>query len=351
MASIAIAICTLNRPEGLSRLLDAVARQRLSRIEARDVCVVVVDNSPEGSMATLVARRSEDYPFALACRHEPARGLAHARNAALDAAAERGAAVLVFIDDDEVPSPAWLEALVLPLVAGQADADAVLGPVWPLFETPPSRWLPVEAYATRPAPEGGRTIAGYTGNVAIRMAAVSALGLRFDTRLNTSGGEDTAFFRAWMAGGRTLTYAPDAVAWEAVPRARASVGWLLRRWSRTGAVEAQLAAFERPGLGTAVKNFGKGMLRLVGGTARIMVTAVALPLRGGRHSDLTAGAYTLCRGAGYVAGAFGRTQREYAPRALESADQRVDDPLALRRQTSDSGNWHGSPHRVNATRS
>lgn len=309
MHRIIIAVCTLDREPGLRRLLGGLSRQRLAALASSEVVVEVIDNSSDGNAEPVVRALQRGYRFPLGYRHIAERGLAHARNAALDTAETRRATHLVFIDDDECPASDWLEQLVGALSASRA--SAAVGPVLPMFEAPPPLRLPVDAYATRALLDGsGHVRAGYTGNCVILCAAVSACGLRFDARLNETGGEDTHFFRGLQASGHTIAWAAAAEVWETVPRQRMTARWLLRRWYRTGLVEARLAGFSGEAGAGFAGNLAKGGIRLAGGAARI---AKAAATGGWQRADaLLASCYTLCRGAGYLAGAFGGTHREYA---------------------------------------
>src|SRR5690606_18400219 len=73
--------------------------------------VLVVDNSRDQARAAAEASRRAATPR-LEYRLEPRRGIANARNAALAAAQELGAAFLAFTDDDAVPEPDWLAQLI-----------------------------------------------------------------------------------------------------------------------------------------------------------------------------------------------------------------------------------------------
>src|SRR5262249_22718479 len=118
-----VAIATYRRPRGLFRLLGGLARLRF-RGEPPDLRVVVIDHDPAGPAAEVCqdARRWLDLP--LVHRVEPRRGIPQARNAAVAAALER-AEFVAFIDDDEVPSPQWLDELLR--VQAETGADAVAG--------------------------------------------------------------------------------------------------------------------------------------------------------------------------------------------------------------------------------
>jgi succinoglycan biosynthesis protein ExoM len=305
MEKIAITVCTYRRPAGLARLLASLGRMRLTCLDDRQITLVTVDNSPEGSAET--AARTGQGRFALQYVHEPRKGLAYARNAALEAAFELGASRAAFIDDDEAAHPDWLESLHRALNAS-SDAAAALGPVLPVFETAPPPWLPVEAYAKQPRLSARTALEGYTCNALVALAPVHALGVRFDPRFNDTGGEDVAFFEALIAGGCELAWSEDALVYEFIPRERMRAGWLLRRWYRTGnsAAVAQAA----PSASARASAFGRGVLRLGYGSARI-AAAVPAALRG-QPEAVIGSFYTACRGAGYIAGAFGSTYREYA---------------------------------------
>jgi GT2 family glycosyltransferase len=101
----------------LSALLDALDAQRLPR--DRWECIVAFDGAPPDAAAALRLERSSAVSVTLA----PRRGPGAARNAGAGRA--RGV-WLAFTEDDCVPAPDWLEALVA-RIARQADADVVEG--------------------------------------------------------------------------------------------------------------------------------------------------------------------------------------------------------------------------------
>ena len=92
------------------------------------------------------------------CVVEPRQGNVHAINAAFETAREtfHRAVNLLMIDDDEIASPGWLEAMLN--AAESSGADIVGGPVWPDFDDAMKRGLRhhpafAPAYdATGPAP-------------------------------------------------------------------------------------------------------------------------------------------------------------------------------------------------------
>jgi glycosyltransferase involved in cell wall biosynthesis len=304
-ASVAMAVCTCNRVEGLRRLFDALDHLRLGALNEDRVRLLIVDNSVDGSMRS---RCADSVPkrFPAEWIHEPLGGLSFARNAALTAARRNGVDFLAFIDDDEMPGPDWLAELVVTLCV--SGAAAAVGPVLPVFAVSPPRWAAESGlFAKFPPVEEGKLHDGYTANAIVRIEPLA--GLTFDPRFNLLGGEDTYFFQALRRRGLEIVWAERAFVHEDIPVSRLSVPWLVRRWYRTGAVEGYLGRLAPASLAGRVVNLGRGLLRLAAGSLRVAV-AFLWPLR--RPGELVASLYTLARGAGLTALAFGVSYREYS---------------------------------------
>ena len=117
----AVVVSTYNRAHLLPRLVDAIARQTgVGPFEL----VIVNDGSTDDTDAVLdeLARRGSAAVHVV--RSPSNRGPAHGRNLGWRAA---GAPLIVFTDDDCVPEPEWLAALV----DGLGTADVVQGPTLP----------------------------------------------------------------------------------------------------------------------------------------------------------------------------------------------------------------------------
>jgi succinoglycan biosynthesis protein ExoM len=281
-----IAICTYRRP-ALAETLASLAALELPR-DVR-VRIIVADNDTEPSARGIVGSAAQAHGLDVAYVHAPARNISIARNACLDAA--EGEA-LAFIDDDETAAPGWLAALLRETDAG--GFDAVLGPVNAVYGEDAPRWIAAgDFHSTRPAPSRGRILKGYAGNVLIRRAAVRRLGLRFDLSLGRQGGEDDQFFYRLTDAGGTIGYAPDAMAWERVPPARASLAWLMKRSFRTGQTHATRLETHHRGAARA----GQFALAAAKASACLAGAAVALPsavrrarwlVRGALHAGVAA---------------------------------------------------------------
>ena len=309
MIRTAVCICTFRRPDDLALTLRSLAAQVLVSMTPGNVAIIVVDNDPERSASEVCSGNGHAVPFALHYVHEPQRGLSNARNCALDAAAASGARFVAFIDDDQMADPVWLENLHFRL--NESGADAAIGPVWPVFAKVPPAYMIEGGFFAKSLPRSsGFTEDGYTGNSLLDRASEIAHDLRFDPRCNETGGEDTLFFNALVNRGGRIAWAQRSVVWESIPQNRASLGWLARRWYRTGTVEAQLGAHDARSWRGRARSFGKGTVRL--GAGALLIAGAAFSGTPSRRSAMTGRLYTLARGAGLLASALGHSYREYA---------------------------------------
>lgn len=237
MKVAAICIATYRRPDGLRRLLDALAALDAPdgwRVETR-----VVDNDPDGDpLAFRQAVHRTDQLVRTAA--DPRRNIAHARNTAI----EMGPAdVFLFIDDDEVPAAGWLTSLLLRYDRG--DADAIIGPVIGRVPEGTSRWLARTGAFDKPGPKHDGPVPwqlGRTSSTLVASRFIGRDGLWFDPAYGRSGGSDTDFFRRAAQHGARLVHErrafvyediePDRCTWQAVVRRRYRAGVVFGRMNR-----------------------------------------------------------------------------------------------------------------------
>src|SRR5690606_7992640 len=111
--ALAIAVCipTFRRPEGLTKLLGALTRQRHAAERPYRLAVVVVDNDPAGTAAASVEPFSATGAFELVYVHEPQQGIPFARNCALRSV-PAGTDLVCFFDVDELAVVVWLVVML-----------------------------------------------------------------------------------------------------------------------------------------------------------------------------------------------------------------------------------------------
>lgn len=263
---LTIAMLTYRRNNYLAQVIPELLAQ------ADDVCdaqttasVLIVDNDPQaGARAVVEAARaalageqpqtaeppeqavlsepsgsadSDKATLRLVYVHEPEPGIVAGRNRALSQA--HGSDALIFIDDDEIPSPGWLKALVSTWRA--QGCAAVTGPTPPTFEVDPSAWVVASgAFDSWEAADGAQVRSADTGNLLLDLAVVEDLGLRFDPRYGLTGGEDSLFTRQLTRAGGVIRFAAGAVVTKRVPAARARRTWVLERSLRSGSSWARV---------------------------------------------------------------------------------------------------------------
>jgi glycosyltransferase involved in cell wall biosynthesis len=226
-------ICTYRRPRQLGDLLARLDELEYRSAPAPELEVVVIDNSPDGEAAAVVAaaQRSVGYPLRLV--PVGAGNISVARNRGLDEV-PAGTRLAAWLDDDEMPATHWLDALLT--ARAQTGADFVIGPVYGDVPASAAAWLrEARLYdALDDLPDLAPLQEGITGNALADMQTVRRLGLRFDESLGRAGGEDQLFFRTALAAGVALRFAAHATVHEEVPSARLTLGYLLRREYRKG---------------------------------------------------------------------------------------------------------------------
>ena len=224
--TVTVVVPTFRRGPQLAALLDALEAQVDPAHE-----VIVVDNDAAGSARAAVARR----PWATYLHH-PTPGASHARNAGIAAAS---GAVLVMVDDDVVPQPGWLAALLQPIVDGRADVTGGRVVLDPGVARP--AWFDedvVGAYLTHfDLGDGPRPLHAdehlVSASAAAHLHLVRAVG-GFDPELGPRGGiqlvaDDVALVRALRAAGARVWWVPDALVVHELPASRLRPRWLLRR--------------------------------------------------------------------------------------------------------------------------
>lgn len=299
---VAICALTFRRPDGLAALLRGVASLELSASASTEL--VIVDNDPEGSAEAVVEQHRVELPCAVHYVVESRRGIAQGRNRAAEVALAHGADLVAFIDDDEVPDPAWLTELLR--VQAATGADVVTGPVLPVFEEPPPRWVVSGGFFERPRfATGTRITYARTSNVLIAAALLLDPTPPFDEAFGTTGGEDTHFFMRARLAGAHIAWADDALVSELVPSSRLSATWLTKRAYRRGNTLSLCLRDLRDSWPARVKRVGAAGVEIAVGASRLIVAVV-----GGRRWAV-AGMSQVAYGVGLVTGLVGLRYDEY----------------------------------------
>jgi GT2 family glycosyltransferase len=201
-----VVIPSHERPAALERVLDGLSRQTLAT--DRFEVIVALDGENRASLEMLDSWRRSGRLTHLRWIQQPRRGQSVARTRGAEVAS---APVLVFLDDDVVPTPHLLEAHL----RGHADAEEaviVLGD-YPMVRGAADSLYQVSAWAWWEDMLFARAQSGHlsscrdfcAGNVSLRRAVFLAVG-GFDLDFSEYGGEDYELgYRLLQAGVRFVT--------------------------------------------------------------------------------------------------------------------------------------------------
>jgi len=301
MAEVIVAIPTFRRPQGLRRLLEALARLRT---QAR-LTVLVADNDGERHEGLAVCASLGNYRWRLDAFAVAERGIAQARNALVERALAHRCDFIAMLDDDEWPEPDWLDGFLETQRA--TGADALHGDILREFEIPPGPWAArCDGVAPLLGPRSGPVamIEG-SGNVLLKRDCFEALQKPcFDPAFALSGGEDRDFFERLRRRGFRFAWSKEAVVHAFVPSTRATLGWALKRAYRVG--NSDMRVFLKHAHGA--RDSTREAVKIAAAIALFPFLFAAGAATGTPVQALR----RLCRAAGKIAAIRGRFYDEYA---------------------------------------
>lgn len=237
-----VAICSANRCARLAETLAAL----LPGVDFRTAEVIVVDNGSTDATPRLLEEIAAAHPRGFRAVREERAGLSAARNRAVREA--RGD-LLVFLDDDALPAPGWIEAYVAAF--GDERVAAAGGPVEPIFDGPLPEWLDDRFLPYLSAWDRGPRIVPLRynelprgANMAFRRATFARYG-EFLEQLGRRGDslrscEEIEYCLRLERGGDAIVYLPTARVRHHVATQRLSAAWMAARFAAQGFSEAIL---------------------------------------------------------------------------------------------------------------
>jgi glycosyltransferase involved in cell wall biosynthesis len=240
-----VIICTYNRSAYVLKCLTALWPQAA----ALGAECLVIDNNSTDETASALATWCDGAgrPPAVRLLRETAQGLSHARNAGLAAARSP---LVVFLDDDAIPTEGWLAACLAAFRAAPTLA-ACGGPIRPIFEAPKPDWLlPAHHGLYSILDLGGADIDfpggayPYGANMAFNQVVTGPI--RFDPALGRTGtsllsGEEALVFQHITRNGGRVRYVATMAVDHHIPAARLVPEWLRQRYYYGGISERRVA--------------------------------------------------------------------------------------------------------------
>jgi GT2 family glycosyltransferase len=288
---VAVIVCayTLDRLDDLTDCIESLHTQSTRP----DEIVVVVDHNEV--LSQRVRRLAQDSAWNLAVVDSLGTpGLSGARNSGI---AATNCELLLFIDDDAVADPAWLDEMVAPFAVPTVSAvGGRIDPAWPDrrpdWFPPHLDWTVGCSIPTLPD-DGGPIRNMYGASAAFRRSELEAIG-GFPTELGRVGADGAGCEETEVCiriRQRTPTaqvwYAPRSRVSHRVTDQRATVGYVLRRCLAEGKSKAMLS--RRVGADVATsdeRDYAVHIARAVGGDLR---AALRTPSRLRRATVLVAG--------------------------------------------------------------
>ena len=223
--AISVIVCTYNRDECIGDALASLAKQTLPYT---DYEVLLVNNNSTDRTAEICEHFGGNVQgFQYRYFVETRQGLSYARNRGID---ESRGEILVFMDDDAVAEPDYLQNL-WQFFSKTPDAAACGGRIYPNFETNRPRWMSKYLVPLTSSIDWGDSVKLFTGrsypigaNMAFKRSVFAQCG-GFNTSLgrvgkNLAGAEEKdLFYRITEQGGKVY-YVPDAVVHHYVPDSR-----------------------------------------------------------------------------------------------------------------------------------
>ncbi len=222
--TFSIIICTAMRPTALRDCLSSVLHQTISPSQYE---VIVINNAPENDLQVRAVLTEMAGPAAILYAVEEDEGLSPARNRGISIATGQ---VLVFIDDDAIAPPSWLEELQS-TYRTHPDAAVVGGRIRLRWQSKIPAWLHPQLYdylgqldygdGDSPIQRNQR-LGG--GNFSMKRSWISTCG-PFCSRLGRNqvsllSGEEIELIMRIRAQGGQCYYAAKAVVYHTVATSR-----------------------------------------------------------------------------------------------------------------------------------
>ncbi len=298
---IAVCVITYRRPDTLKSLIVSLSNIKFTRIPEPFWKLVIVDNDQHQSAREIVMPFIRNFPVPVIYDVEPMRGISAARNRAIDVAGN--VEWIVFIDDDQVAFPNWLEELML--AQRNYGANVVAGPVLPAYEDGCPDWVKKSGYFLRKRRKTGSVVpyAG-TGNLMIRRKIFDEI--RFEPLLNLIGSEDALLSMRLREQNIEIIWCDEAVSYEGVPSSRANLPYILKREYHKGNAISLNKMIIKPNVFTFFSRLAKGLGNVIVGC----VLTLPLWLLEGR-AGLAKALWRVARGLGSITGALGMRYKFY----------------------------------------
>ncbi|HLP88554.1 MAG TPA: glycosyltransferase family 2 protein [Nostocaceae cyanobacterium] len=295
---VSICVITFQRNDGLKRLLEGLNQLTFNKCQIPKIEVVVVDNDANGTAHLVCEEIKPEFRWPLQYYIETQRGISYARNKAI-ACTNPEASFILWIDDDEVPQPSWLDELLY--MQEQTQADVVWGAVLPYFpDKNVPNWVIEGKFFDPPNYNNGQVVnLAATNNTLSRTEIFKKLDKFFDERFALTGGSDTHFFWRVHKMGFKIVWAKAAIVNEWIPQSRTKLKWVFQRSYRSGIIYSVCEREFESNFQRQIIRFIKGVVLIIWGSVLVIPYLLAK-----RHIFIW-NLLKIARGTGTISGLLG----------------------------------------------
>ncbi len=261
------------RPVLLRRALESLAN--LTIPEHVRLSFLIVENDDSAQYGPIIADFADRMDITHV--HEPRAGLVYARNRVIDAVNELAPDWVGGVDDDQVISENWLEAMV-GAIRTYPDTKMFVGRWVRLRPVGMPAWYPLGGVSAR-EPTGKVVWTGASGNTAFHRSVIApdGMALRYDPAFQFSGGEDSDFSRQYLNKGGKIRRVAEALTEEEVHAERSNFKALTERLTNSEFIVARIRHKHRPAIVAALLDLQTLYRGVVLGLANLLLAAFALP--------------------------------------------------------------------------
>ena len=225
---VLLSVCTCKRPNMLKDCILSV--NKLIIPQNIKIELLIIDNDSDGSARNTIEQLKNNIKIPVHYFVEDKRGISNARNRLLKEAINLKASHILMFDDDELLTENTLYEHIN-LYTKNEKALITTGPTISKFKPEYPEYIKKHMVFKQSTTKKTGDIRSNcaAGNVFFPVNLLTDYGLCFSEKYVFMGGEDGDFFHKAFELGFTIVWNSEAIIYEAVPPARATINYILKK--------------------------------------------------------------------------------------------------------------------------
>lgn len=220
---VSVCIATYKRPILLKKLVDSLSVQKIN--DNINFEIIIVDNDPDESAKSIIENYQAAGSTTIKYYTQPIKNISLTRNKCVTNASGE---YIMFIDDDEVAAPEWIQSMVDTII--NYNADAAFGRVLSHFDEGAPEWIKTnQLYNRETPPTGTEALLTRSGNCIIKASILKNIPGPFNPDYGITGGEDTYLFEGLRKRGAKFVNCYEGWISEYIPPERATLSYIMKR--------------------------------------------------------------------------------------------------------------------------